>query len=139
MEYKGIAADVIGSAKRWLASAELNASHSNYDLAIYSLEMSVEISMKAVLMHIGIDVPKTHAIGDIFTSSVKSDKRIPKDFKGHIEESVDVFNALLGLRAASGYIFETKTTMEELKAKYEHYKKGATTVVELCARAVQSA
>ncbi|EQD35113.1 HEPN domain protein, partial [mine drainage metagenome] len=121
MEYKGIAADAIGSAKRWLASAELNARHGSYDSALYSLEMSVEISMKAVLMCIGIDVPKTHAIGDIFASSVKSDKRIPKVFKEHVEESVDVFNALLGLRAASGYIFETKTTMEELKAKYERY------------------
>ena len=136
MEHEGIAEEAIGSAKRWLVSAELNAGKGNYDSALYSLEMSVEIAMKAVLLSIGIDVPKSHRIGDVFAASVREDKRLPDEFKSHIGECTDIFNALLGLRAAGGYMFEAKTTMGELKDEYERYRKGAEDVVGLCEGAV---
>ncbi|MCL4380983.1 MAG: HEPN domain-containing protein [Candidatus Marsarchaeota archaeon] len=139
MEYKGIARNAIEGAKRWLISAELNAEHGSYDSALYSLEMSVEIAMKAVLLSIGIDVPKAHGIGDVFAASVRSDKRIPEEFKQQAAKTVEIFNALLGLRAASGYMFETNAKMEEFKAKYGLYRKSAGNAVELCSTAVHAA
>jgi HEPN domain-containing protein len=139
MEHEGIADEAVRSAKRWLVSAELNAGKGNYDSALYSLEMSVEIAMKAVLLSIGIDVPKSHRIGDVFTASVRDEKRLPEEFKRHVEECVDIFNALLELRAAGGYMFESKTTMDELRTEYERYRKDAENVVGLCAVAVHAA
>ncbi len=138
MEYKKIAVDAVESAKRWLVSADLNAEAGNFDSALYSLEMCVEISMKAVLMSINIDVPKAHRIGDIFSASISEDKHVPKEFKQKSADIINVFNALLELRTASGYMFETKTTMKELKIKYEHYKKDAGKIVELCAKTVHA-
>ncbi len=138
MEYKEIARDAIDSAKRWLVSADLNAGAGNFDSALYSLEMSVEISMKAVLLSINIDVPKEHRIGDIFDASINTDKRIPKEFRQHAADTVNIFNALLELRTASGYMFETKTTIKDLKVKYEYYKKDAKRIVEICAKTVHA-
>ena len=71
MEDKSIATDAIESAKRWLSSSSANAERGNYDLEVYSLEMSIEIALKALVFSTGTDVPKTHSIGDRVTKIVR--------------------------------------------------------------------
>ncbi|MCL6002335.1 MAG: HEPN domain-containing protein [Candidatus Thermoplasmatota archaeon] len=136
MEDKGIARDAIESAKRWLSSSIANAEAGNYDLAVYSLEMSTEISLKALLFFNGIEAPKTHSIGDLVTKTVKEDAKLSKILGTEIEEFVHTFNSLWTLRSISGYIFETRSTLDDMRVKYERFAKETTRIVEMCDRAV---
>ena len=136
MEDKGIARDAIESAKRWLSSSIANAEAGNYDLAVYSLEMSTEIAMKALLFFTGVEAPKTHAIGDLVIKTVKEDTRLSKILGTEIDEFVHTFNSLSTLRSISGYIFETRSTMEDMKEKYEKLAKQTRRIVEMCDRAI---
>lgn len=138
MEDSGIALAAVGSAKRWLASAKAAAGIGSYDSALYALEMSIEISLKAVLFSLGMDVPKSHAIGDVFSYAVKENRSVPKELRNGLDGILDTFNALLELRAASGYIFETKTSLEGLKAKYDRYVGEVESASRVCEASVKS-
>jgi len=139
MEDKEIGHDAIESAKRWLNSARINASAGSYDAALYSLEMSVEIALKALLLSLGIEVPKTHSIGDLVIESVRDNKRLPKELAQNVDKIVGLFNSLAALRPVSGYIFETKSSLKDLKVKYDKYADEAEAVIEMCGKAVKSA
>ena len=138
MEYEEIAPYAMGTARRWLSSAKLNAKVGNYDSALYSLEMAVEISMKALLLSLGMEVPKVHDICDIVSDALKNDRRIQHQLKGRMSSSIDTFNELLGLRSVSGYVFETGTSLKELKEKYENYAGKAEEIVGIYGKAVES-
>lgn len=136
MEDKSIARDAIENSRRWLSSANVNAKVGNYDLAVYSLEMSVEIALKALLFSIGIDVPKTHSVGDIVVKGVKEDGVLSRMIGGEIDGFVRTFNSLSTLRSMSGYIFETRSTLKDMKSKYEKFAAETERVVDLCGKAV---
>lgn len=138
MEDKGIANEAIGSAKRWLSSAKINADAGNYDTALYSLEMSAEIAFKGLLFSLGMEVPKTHSIGDFVADAVKGNENLKKKFGGDIDKLLGTFNALMNLRPISGYIFETKSSLKELKKKYEECVGDAEKIVKACSEAVNS-
>lgn len=137
MEDKQSAGAAIGSAKRWLRSAELNAKAGNYDSALYSLEMANEIAFKAVLMSLGVDAPKTHNISDVFSRSVGADRKASKAFEGRMDAAVDTFRSLLELRSISGYIYETKYDVIALKGKYRSYAKPVEDVIGVCEKVVK--
>ncbi len=139
MEDKEIGKDAIESSRRWLNSARINASAGSYDAALYSLEMSVEIALKALLLSLGIEVPRTHSIGDLVIESVRDNKRLPKELAQNVDKIVGLFNSLAALRPISGYIFETKSSLKDLKVKYDKYADEAEAVIEMCGRAVKSA
>lgn len=136
MEHRKIALDAVGSADRWLDSAKLNAKSGNYDAALYSLEMSVEIALKAVLLSLEIDVPRVHAINDAVTLALQ-DRRAPKEFKDKVPTVLSTFNALLSLRSVGGYVFETRASLADLKTLYGKYKEEAEGVVKLCGDSVR--
>jgi HEPN domain-containing protein len=138
MENAGISAAAMASAERWLNSARINAKAGSYDTAIYSLEMSVEIALKALLLALGTDVPKSHAIGDLVLESVQGNRRLPKELVENAGSIVRLFNSLVSLRPVSGYAFETKSGLKELRARYERHVGEAENAVELCGKAVSS-
>ncbi len=136
MEDKKVAYEAIASAKRWLSSAKRVAGDGNYDAAVYSLEMAVEIAMKAVLISLGIESPKVHNIRGAMQQAVMESRRIPKDFKDRVPEMFSTFNALLDLRAVGGYIFETRTGLGELEKRYAELEPDSADTVKRCERAV---
>ena len=138
MEDKGIAIEAIDSAKRWLSSAEINANAGNYDTALYSLEMSAEIAFKGLLFSLGVEVPKTHSIGDFVAEAIRGNGRLRKKFEGDVDKMISTFNALMDLRPVSGYIFETKSSLKELKKKYEEYRNDTEKIVKACGEVVNS-
>ncbi len=121
----------MAAAKRWLASAKASAGLGNYDNALFSLGMSVEVALKAVMYSLGVDVPKTHSIGDLLEAAV-GQSRVPKKFKADLGATIATFNELLALRSASGYSFETRATLEGLHRKYDSLVERAEVVVKLC-------
>lgn len=136
MEYKGIAKDAIEGAKRWLTSARINAKAGNYDVAIFSLEMSAEIALKGLLFGLGIDIPKTRSIGDLAIKSVNEDRLLSKKLTQEINRMVRTFNALTSLRSIGGYLFETRTSLQDLKRKYEEYVGETERIVKTCEESI---
>ena len=55
-------------------------------LPVYSLEMSIEIALKALVFSTGTDVPKTHSIGDRVTKIVREDVNLARRLGGEIDE-----------------------------------------------------
>ena len=137
MEHEGIAEEAIGSAKRWLVSAELNAGKGNYDSALYSLEMAVEISFKAVLLAMHMEVPKTHNVADVLAQAIGSDRAASAALAGKMDGMRDAFRSLLELRGISSYMYETRYDMKRLKGKYEAYLGPAEDAINACGSAVR--
>ncbi len=136
MEDKSIAKDAIENAKRWLSSSSANAERGNYDLAVYSLEMSMEIALKALVFSAEADIPKTHSIGDRVMKIVREDVNLSRSIGGQIEEVVHTFNSLSTLRSISGYIYETRSTLEDMRKIYEKFARETARIVGLCEKAI---
>ncbi len=138
MEDKKVAYNALGSAGRWLNSGRINSNGGNYDAALYSLEMAVEISLKAVLLSLNFDAPKTHAIGDFVKEAVRGNGKVPEEFRSSLPETLSVFNALLELRSVSGYIFESEKELKELGKMYSELRPKAEEAVKKCNNAVNA-
>ena len=48
------------------AAAEFHMSRGEYDLAIFNLEQSLQLFLKAVLLEAGVDFPRTHGLRRLF-------------------------------------------------------------------------
>ncbi len=115
----------IQDSDRWFRSAELQYAGKIYDKALYSLEMSLEIAMKAFFISCEMDFPKSHNIGDSFAGAVKRmGKMTPKGFRDNAAGIIDTFQALLNYRNASGYSFDGRIGQEEFRRKYEETLPG---------------
>jgi len=65
-----IARQMLDRAARWLQGAERALEDNRWDDVVYCAQMSVEISVKSVLLSIGIDYPKGHDVSDVFLQLV---------------------------------------------------------------------
>ena len=52
----------------------VNTVNGNHNLAVYSLEMSMEIALKALLLGFDMDVPRTHNIGNLILKKLRESK-----------------------------------------------------------------
>lgn len=49
-------------SRRFLATAELQIDKGFYDLALFSLEQVLQLYLKAVVLRLGVDYPRTHSV-----------------------------------------------------------------------------
>ena len=49
-------------SRRFLITAEMQIERGFYDLAIYSLEQALQLYLKACLLKLGVDYPRTHSV-----------------------------------------------------------------------------
>ena len=105
MVNQNLAERALADAEEWLQSAnklrEINAGPK----ILYSLEMGVELSIKALLLYHGIDFPKSHNILAAVVSLLSSDI-IDDEIRENAELIISTFHALLDLRSASGYSYD---------------------------------
>ncbi|MEM3228517.1 MAG: HEPN domain-containing protein [Candidatus Micrarchaeaceae archaeon] len=127
----------IENAKVWLETAEAAMRSRIYPTALYSMEMAVEIALKAVLMEFGVNVPKVHNITNLLREELDEKERLlPKEFIENKEFIFSTYNDLLEIRPLVGYAFEINTaSVSEEKSK--KYMKSAEKVVSLCKIAVE--
>ncbi len=120
----------MSAAEEWLKTAELSTKNGIPQTALYAMEMALEIAMKSVLERIGVDVPKTHYIGNIFLKEVRS-QVVPAELKKESSDLVDTFSELLRLRPLSGYGLKS-LSKEEAAGLAEKYLPKVGHYVELC-------
>ncbi len=84
----------------------LAGEHGDYNIGLYSLEMSVEIALKGVLTKFRIAYPKVH---DVISLIVKlfdeKNGKLPKEFIENETFIVDTFRELFAIRLTD-YIFD---------------------------------
>lgn len=127
----------IDNARVWLDTAEITMKGKIYTTALYSMEMAVEIALKALLMEFGINVPKLHNV----TNSLKAvfeERRsaLPKEFRDKEAFVLDTYNDLLEIRTLVGYIFEMNASID-VEEKAKKYIKASKEVVDLCDLAIR--
>lgn len=124
------------TASIWLDTAEAAMRSKIYATALYSMEMAVEIALKAVLMELGVNVPKLHNIMNVLEAVLdEKHSAISKEFIEKESFILSTYNDLLEIRPIVGYTFETGVSINtEEKAK--KYMSAAKEVVGLCRLAV---
>ncbi len=130
--------DILESSGKWLKACEVNRKNRLYGVALYSLEMSVEMALKAVLYKLNIEVPKMHNITGQMRAVAKENTKLSKEFRDSIDKITDVFSTLIEYRAPSGYSFEYNFSENELKDKLEGLYAESKTIIELCRKTVRS-
>jgi HEPN domain-containing protein len=92
-------------AKDWLQGAKRAVEDDRWNDVVYSSQMAVEQSVKAVLFVLGVDYPKEHDVSDVFLKVV-SEKKLPPWFKDQSPLIADVIAELAEQRGLAGYGFE---------------------------------
>ena len=125
------------TSRLWFKAAEDTRKGGSYNVSLYSLEMSLEIALKAILMTMRIDPPKTHDVGNVVKRILVELKNKDID-KREITEIVDLFYVLLGLRNESGYMYDSRMSNSSFKELVDKYFEATQKDLEKCRRIIRS-
>ena len=53
---------LVERSRRFILTAEMQIERGLYDLAVFSLEQALQLYLKACLLKIGVDYPRTHSV-----------------------------------------------------------------------------
>lgn len=129
----------IRDAEQWFKSATLNKQAENFSKCVYSMEMAVEIALKAILILSGRDFPKRHDVFDMLEETVLGNPgKFSKEFIEKLPEIRRTFRVLLSSRAASGYGFDSQGKEEDFRNIVEHYYSASEQILLICKAQLES-
>jgi len=134
----GLANAGIERAGRWLQGASRALQDARWDDAVYSSQMAVEQSAKALLIALGIDYPKEHDVSIVFEALTKRID-IPEWFKRKVPEIAKAMAELAEIRGLAGYGFEEGIGVEYFKDYAPEAIKKAREVYEACSKLLKEA
>ncbi len=135
---KELALAALEDSKRWFETAVASGKNGHYNIGLYSLEMAVEIALKAVLINLNINYPKVHDIMPTFTNAVAKNKgKLPARFIESESKIMETFRELLKRRGAAGYTFSSEIKIADLEGDFKRYSPATKDVIELCEEAVR--
>jgi len=129
----GLARAGVERAGRWLQGASRALQDARWDDAVYSSQMAVEQSAKAVLIALGIDFPKEHDVSIAYEDLAKR-LDIPEWFRSKVPEIVKAIAELAEMRGLAGYGFEQGIEVEYFKDYAPEAFKRAKEVHEACSK-----
>ena len=127
----------IETSRNWYETARITTAAGIYSQAFYSLEMSAEIALKAVLISLHVEVPKVHDIRKIARMYLAGNKSVPQTFLGKLDEILEIFESLLRMRSMIGYGFEGILDKEDLRKQLDILLPQCSDLVEQCEIAIQ--
>lgn len=131
MVNKELAEKALEDAEEWLIAAKEFDTMRMAPKRLYSLEMGVEMSLNALLIYYGIDFPKSHNVLPIVAGLISSSSFNGTEIKGNRDEIFSTFHALLDIRSASGYSYESSYNKEFFQEKANKYTESAIHIFEL--------
>ena len=134
----GLAKAGIERAGRWLQGALRALQDERWDDAVYSSQMAVEQSAKAVLIALGIDFPKEHDVSIVFEALSKRID-ISEWFRRKVPEIAKAIAELAEIRGLAGYGFEQGIGVEYFKDYAPKANKKAREVYEACSKLLKEA
>jgi HEPN domain-containing protein len=123
-------------AGRWLQGAEAASKDGRWDDVVYSAQMAVEQSAKAVLFALGIDFPREHDVSDVFLQLSNRDD-LPTWFRGDVETISSLIAELAEQRGLAGYGFEVGIDAEYFKPYAPQVLENARATHKKCLKLVQ--
>ena len=117
-------------AFRWYQGAKRAYEDERWDDVIYSLQMSVEQALKAILILFGIEYPKKHDVSTIYVELKQ--KQIPEWFKEKINNHVDILKDLIKLRGKAAYGYIDGLKKDDFKDDASIFKDPVKDVIEDC-------
>ncbi|MCL5990363.1 MAG: HEPN domain-containing protein [Candidatus Thermoplasmatota archaeon] len=131
MVNRELASKALKNAEEWLLSAKELDKTKVPSKVLYSLEMGIEMSLKALLIYHGIDFPKSHNILPVVANLISSSEFDDTEIKKYSNELFSIFHALLDIRSASGYSYESSFDNEFFLEKANRYVDPAFHIFEL--------
>ena len=131
MVNRELASRALKNAEEWLLSSKELDKAKVASKVLYSLEMGVEMSLKALLIYHGIDFPKSHNILPVVANLISSSEFDDTEIKVSSNEIFSTFHALLDIRSASGYSYESSFDNEFFLEKANRYAEPAFHIFEL--------
>lgn len=129
-----LAVSALKRAGRWLMGAFRALEDGRWDDVVYSSQMSVEHSSKAVLIALGMEYPKEHDVSIVF-KQILNLKNIPQWFMDIVNELSENISELAELRGLAGYGFEEGIDVDYFKdyapIAYEKAKKHYNACLKL--------
>ena len=126
----------LNRAERWLQGAVRAFEDKRWDDVVYSSQMTLELSTKAILMLFGIDYPKEHDVSSVLVQLADRED-IPKWFKDKVPSISDAVAELAELRGLAGYGFEPGMDAEYFKDYAPEALKRARETFEHCSRLLE--
>ncbi|MFQ6075820.1 MAG: HEPN domain-containing protein [Candidatus Bathyarchaeia archaeon] len=109
-----LAIAAIRRAGRWLQGAARAREDGRWDDVVYSSQMGVELSAKAVLIAFGIDFPREHDVSLVFDPLARR-ADIPRWFRDQVPAMSNTIAELAELRGVAGYGLERGIGVEYFK------------------------
>ena len=93
-------------AKRYLESAMDNLASGRFDVAIVEAEIAVQLALKALIVKLGFEPPRTHAIKQLFSFIVDNmllPDNVLEDIRNFIKRNREKLIVVERARIASQY------------------------------------
>lgn len=133
-----LAERAVEDAQEWFRSAEKLKEIDAAPKVLYALEMATEMSLKGLLLFHGMDYPKTHNILPLIITLISSENFRDDDIRRRKDMIFSVFHALLDLRSASGYSYESSYSKEFFIEKANQYMEAVSLILELVRKHIKS-
>lgn len=133
METRHLAKLALERGGRWLKSAEAARREERYDDVVYSAQMCVEQSAKAVLLWVGIDYPKEHDVSGVFRQ-LEGLKSLPRWFRHRVPALARSISELAEQRGMAGYGFESGVTAEYFAPYADRALTQARACFDICGK-----
>ena len=116
-----------------MAPQKRNKDAKVYSKSLYELEMSLEVSIKAIFIALNLEFPKEHNVGlklkEVYNSHNGS---FPGDFSEDLDDITEIFYYLLKQRNAAGYSFESSFTEEDFRNSIKQHFGEAEKAIKKC-------
>ncbi|MBA7512929.1 hypothetical protein ES705_04938 [subsurface metagenome] len=120
----------IDRAFRWYQGAIRAYEDERWDDSIYTFQMSVEQSLKGILILYGIEYPKKHDISNVYI--LLKEKDVPEWFKNKINSQIKILKNLIKLKGISAYGYIDGITKEHFKDDAIKFKKPVEDIITTC-------
>lgn len=121
-------------SERWLEGAARARADKRWDDVVFSSQMAVEVSSKALLLALAIDFPKQHDISSVFTESLRG-REVPSWFPA--EKLASNISKLAEMRSLAEYAYEKGIGEEYFKGYAATALKEARAHLGSCRRLLE--
>lgn len=134
MKNISLAEDYITRAGHRLEAIRVLQERESYADVVRESQEAVELSLKALLRHANIDVPRIHDVSDILKSEIK---KLPQEVQPHVDRLMKISRSLRRDRELAFYGTEDLTPMEFYKREdADQALQGATWCHQVCKEAM---
>jgi len=125
-----VAKEGLKRGKQWQQNASRAFEDERWNDVVFSYEMAVEQSLKAILILFGIEYPKIHNVSKLYLSINKTG--IPNWFLDNMEFHAKTLKSLVKLRNKAAYGYVDGLTKEDFKEDAIEFQETVAKIVNDC-------